>query len=485
MAPVSRRRCQRNNREVIMPYKKEYNRKLVSADEAVRAISPGDVVDYGFFNGKPVVCDQALARRASELKDVMVYAAVTVPPLPEVVRHPGSFIYIDWHWSKLTRMINAAFPPAYYSPVQYHMAPYQFRTIPLEEETGIGYRSAYFDDLEKASGVKQVSIFQVSPMDERGWFNFGPQASACSGNIANARCVIVEVNKNQPVCIGGSEESIHISRVDYIVEAPDNQMLFDAPQVPPTEIDRQIAANIMKFVGNGSCVQLGIGGMPMAVGRMIAESDLKNLGGHTEMLSDAYIDMIESGRMNGASKQIDRFKCVYTFAIGSQKLYDYLHYNRALASYNVDYTNDPRVIAANDRVVSICGAVQADLFSQINAESHNGSQISGNGGMWDFVLGAVWSKGGKSFICMSSTFQDGKKNTFSRIVPALPTGSICTIPRQMVDYIVTEQGVERMTACSTWVRAEKMIKLAHPDFRDGLVKEAEKLKIWKRTNKIA
>ena len=285
--------------------------------------------------------------------------------------------------------------------------------------------------------------------------------------------------------MGGSEESIHISRVDYIVEAPENQNLFDAPNIPPTDIDRNIAGNIMKFIGDGSCIQLGIGGMPTAVGLMISESDLKNLGGHTEMLSDAYIDMIESGKMNGAMKQIDRFKCVYTFAIGSQRLYDYLHYNRALASYNVDYTNDPRTIAANDKVVSICGGVQADLFSQVNAESSGGKQISGNGGMWDFVLGAVWSKGGKSFICMSSTFEDGKNNRISRIVPALPTGSICTIPRQMVDYIVTEYGAERMTACSSWVRAEKMINLAHPDFRNDLIREADKMKIWRRTNKIA
>lgn len=468
-----------------MSYQDEYRRKLVSADEAVKVISSGDVVDYGFFNGKPVVCDQALARRAPELKDVMIYTAVTVPPLPEVAKYPGSFIYIDWHWSKLTRMISVAFPVAYYSPVQYHMAPRQFRDIPLEEKYGVGYRSAYYRDPDRAGKVRQTGIFQVTPMDDHGYFNFGPQASACSGNIANAECVIVEVNKNQPVCLGGSEESIHISRVDYIVEAPDDQLLFDAPQIPPTEIDRRIAENIMGFIGDGSCIQLGIGGMPTAVGHLISRSDLKDLGGHTEMLSDAYIEMIESGRMNGAKKSIDRFKCVYTFAIGSRQLYDFLNYNRALSSYNVDYTNDPKVIAANDNVVSICGAVQADLFSQINAENHDGHQISGNGGMWDFVLGAVWSRGGKSFICMSSTFEDSKKNRYSRIVPALPTGSICTIPRQMVDYVVTEYGVERMTACSTWVRAEKMISLAHPDFRDGLVKEAEKLGIWRKTNKTA
>jgi len=201
------------------------------------------------------------------------------------------------------------------------------------------------------------------------------------------------------------------------------------------------------------------------------------------MFVDAYVDMIESGRMNGAKKNIDRFKCVYTFAIGSQHMYDFMHDNQGLASYPVDYTNDPKVIAQNDDTVSICNAIQVDLFSQVNAETLGSGQVSGNGGMWDFVLGAQWSKRGKSFICLSSTHTNSKGELQSRIVPQLPLASTVTIPRQMVDYIVTEYGAVKLVACPTWMRAEKLISIAHPQFQDDLIKQAEKMKIWTRTNK--
>ena len=149
----------------------------------------------------------------------------------------------------------------------------------------------------------------------------------------------------------------------------------------------------------------------------------------------------------------------------------------------MDYTNDPRVICRNDHIVSICNAVQVDLLSQVNAENRAGSQISGNGGMWDFVLGATWSKGGKRFICLSSTFTDAQGAMHSRILPRFPEGRAVTIPRQMVDYIVTEYGAARMTACPSWMRAEKLIAIAPPDLRDDLIREAEKMKIWRRSNK--
>ncbi len=469
-----------------MPYSEDYNRKLVSADEAVKCINSGDVVDYGFFNGKPVVCDQALARRADELREVSIYTAVTLPPVPEVIKYPESFRYQDWQWSKLTRILHNQFESAYYSPILYHRAPFFYRYLlnqDFDEGLTKGYRSVYYNDA-KGAGVKWIAIVQVAPMDKSGFFNIGPQNSETSAKIEGADVVIVEVNRNMPVCLGGSEESVHISRVDYIVEAPETQACFDAPQVAPSEIDRQIAEHTMNYIHDGCCIQLGIGGMPNMVGKMIAGSDLKHLGGHTEMFVDAYVDMIESGRMDGSKKNIDRFKATYTFAIGSKRMYDFMHNNPALASYPVDYTNDPRVIAQIDNMVSICNAVQVDLFSQVNAESLGSGQISGNGGMWDFVLGAQWSKGGKSFICLSSTFNDSKGNLQSRIVPGFTPGTTTTIPRQMVDYIVTEHGAVKLTACPTWMRAEKIISIAHPKFQDDLIKEAEKMKIWRKTNKI-
>jgi acyl-CoA hydrolase len=239
----------------------------------------------------------------------------------------------------------------------------------------------------------------------------------------------------------------------------------------------------MNYIHDGCCIQLGIGGMPNAVGKAIAKSDLKNLGGHTEMFVDAYVDMIESGRMNGSMKEIDKWRTAYTFALGSTRMYDYLHNNPACVSYSVDYTNDPRVICRLDNFVSINNAVQVDLYSQVNAESEGFKQISGNGGMWDFVLGAQWSNGGKSFICLMSTYKDKDGNRRSRIVPTFSPGSITTIPRQMVDYIVTEYGAIQLRAKPTWMRAEMIISIAHPDFRDDLVKQAEKMGIWRKSNK--
>ncbi len=445
-------------------YASEYKRKLVSADEAVKAVKSGDIVDYGFFNGKPVVCDIALAKRKDELKDVQVYSAVTLPPVPEVAKIRDSFTYQDWQFSKISRILQSNYGLAYYSPILYHQAPKYYR--------------------EGIAPHRNVVINQVAPMDAKGYFNLGPQNSESLANMEMADVVIVEVNKNMPVCLGGSEESVHISMVDFIVEAPDDQLLPDIPGADPTEVDIEVAKHLMEYIHDGSCIQLGIGGMPNAVGKAIAASNLKNLGGHTEMFVDAYVDMMESGRMNGSVKSIDKHKVAYTFAIGSQRMYDFMDKNPGLASHPVNYTNDPRIISRLDNFVSICNAVQIDLYSQVNAESMNNIQISGNGGMWDFVLGAQWSKGGKSFICLSSTFTDSEGNLHSRIMPTFEPASITTIPRQMVDYIVTEYGAVRLAAKPTWHRAELLISIAHPDFQDDLVKAAQELKIWRKTNKL-
>lgn len=469
-----------------MSYTKEYKSKLVSADKAVQVVNSGDVVDYGFFNGKPVILDKALADRAPELRDVSVFTAVTVPPSPEVIKHEGSFIYIDWQWSKLTRMLHAFVQPTYYCPILYHRGPFYYRELltqdPNENFTR-DYRSVYYNDPSKKGTTKWIAMMQVGPMDNAGYFNLGPQNSETSAKIENADIVLVEVNPNMPKCLGGNEESVHISRVDYIVEAPSDQMLYDAPQIEPTDVEKQIAQNVMKYIYDGCCIQLGIGGMPNMVGKLIASSDLKNLGGHTEMFVDAYVDMIESGRMNGSKKSIDRYKCSYTFAIGSKRMYDFMDNNPALASYPVNYTNDPRIIAQLDDMISINNAIEVDLLTQVNAESSGTWQVSGNGGMWDFVLGSQWSKKGKSFICLASTHTNQKGEVKSRIVPQLPLSSVVTIPRQMVDYIVTEYGAVKLTACPTWMRAEKIISIAHPDFRENLIKEAKKMKIWRQSNK--
>lgn len=446
-----------------MRYLEEYRRKLVSADKAAKVVKSGDIVDYGFFNGKPVLFDQALARRKAELNGVQVFSAITLPPVPEVAKIEGSFIYHDWHFSKVSRILQN-YGMAYYSPILYHQAPSLFR--------------------EGISPRRNVAVSQVCPMDNSGFFNLGPQNSATLANMEAADIVIVEVNRNMPHCLGGTEEAVHISMVDYIIEAPDDQHLADIPSVPPSDTDKQIAGHILKHLKDGCCIQLGIGSLYNAIGHAIAESDLKNLGGHTEMFGDAYVEMIESGRMNGRCKEFDRHRVAYTFAIGSRRMYRWMDNNSSIASYPVDYTNDPRNIARLSNFISIVNAIEIDLFSQVNGESMGTKQISGNGGMWDFVLGAQWSKGGKSFICMTSSYTDNEGNLHSRIVPTFLPGTVTTVPRQMVDYVVTEFGVVQLRGKPTWQRAELIISIAHPHFQDELVKAAKEMNIWRRSNKI-
>ncbi len=464
-----------------MNYQEEYKKRLTTADDAVKVIKSGDVVDYGSFNGKPVLCDRALAKRAGELKDVSIYATVTVPPVPEVASFPGSFTYIDWHWSKLTRLLEFKGEP-YYSPMLYQRAPFYHR-----HNKPRSYRSTVYLETQKAQSVKVVAILQVGSMDRYGYFNFGPQCSHTCACIDTADIVIIEVNRNQPNCLG-VENSVHISKIDYIVEAPDDQHLFCAPAASHSEIDSLIAGHIMNFISNGCCIQLGIGSMPNLIGEMIADSDLKNLGGHTEMFVDAFVKMIETGRMNGSKKNIDHNLCAYTFALGSKRMYDFIDNNPGLMACPVDYTNSDETIGSIDNFVSINNALQIDLYSQVNAEclvkDGVAQQISGNGGMLDFVMGAHKSYRGRSFICFSSTYTDSSGNTQSRILPVFEPGTIVTVPRQAVDFVVTEYGAVRLAACPTWMRAEKLISIAHPDFRDDLIKDAERMKIWRRSNRI-
>lgn len=298
-----------------------------------------------------------------------------------------------------------------------------------------------------------------------------------------ADTIIVEVNKNMPRCLGGFEESIHISQVDMIVEGSNPDIASMGAAAPATDVDQAVAKYIVNEIPDGACLQLGIGGMPNAVGSLIAESDLKDLGVHTEMYVDAFVDIAKAGKITGLRKNIDKGRQVYAFGAGTQKLYDYVNENPECMSAPVDYTNDIRQISALDNFMSINNAVDIDLYGQINAESAGTKQISGAGGQLDFVLGAYLSNGGKSFICMSSTFKKKDGTVESRIKPTLDNGSIVTDTRANVHYFVTEYGIVNLKGLSAWQKTEAIISVAHPDFRDQLIKEAEKMHIWKRSNK--
>jgi acyl-CoA hydrolase len=224
--------------------------------------------------------------------------------------------------------------------------------------------------------------------------------------------------------------------------------------------------------------------MPDAVGSLIATSDLKDLGVHTEMYVDSFVDMAKAGKINGSKKSINPFRQTYAFGTGSKKLYDYIDNNPELMIAPVDYVNDVRTISALDNFMSINNAVDIDLFGQVNSETSGIKHISGAGGQLDFVLGAYLSKGGKSFICCSSTYTTKTGELKSRILPTLNQGSVVTDTRPLIQYFVTEYGKVNLKGLSTWQRCEAIISVAHPNFRDELIAEAEKMKIWRKSNKI-
>ncbi len=446
-----------------MNYMEDYKQKLVSADEAVKVIKSGDWVDYGPLCSQVVSLDKALAKRKKELKDIKIWSLLTLypPKVVEVDPLGETFIWHSWHLSGQDRKINGSGRPVYYSSIRYSELP--------------RYVREHIEPID-------VAMLQVAPMDKHGFFNFGPENSHTKAICDRAKTIILEINKNQPRCLGGFEESIHISKIDYIVEG-ENPSLPQLPVLPSSDVDKKAAEFIIEEMHDNCCIQLGIGGMPNAVGKMIAESDLKDLGCHTEMLVDAYLDMYEAGRLTGASKQIDPGKMVYAFALGSQRLYDFIDDNPLCAAYPVNYTNKPSIAALNDYLMTINNAIEVDLYGQVCSESVGTRIISGTGGQLDFVLAAYESKGGKSFVCLPSTKsgEDGKVK--SRIVPILTPGAIVTDPRSVAQFIVTEYGKFEMKGMSVWQRAEGLIAIAHPDFRDQLIKDAEAQGIWRKTNK--
>ena len=424
-----------------MSLESEYQKKSLNSEKAADKINSGDRVVVGLGGGETPAILEALAERKKELSGVTIDQMLPLHNFKylnsgyeQSIKHNG------WFLSKNSRTpVNEK--RADFTPNYFHKAPELFKD--------------YVD--------VNVLLATVSPMDKHGYFSFGISVDYTKPVAEEADLVIVEVNENMPRTLGDS--FIHLSDIDYLVE--NNRQLPELPFSTPGETEMKIGENIAQLVEDGSTIQLGIGNIPTATA--LALENKEDLGIHSEMLSEGIIHLVEKGVVTNRKKSLHPGKIIGSFALGSRKLYDFLDDNPMVEMHPVSYTNDPVNISKNNKMVSINSTLEVDLLGQCASETIGTRQISGTGGQTDFVRGAVNSKGGKSIIALASTAGKGKHST---IVPVLNEGAVVTTSKNEVDYVVTEYGIAHLRGKTARERAEALINIAHPNFRDELRKEA-------------
>ena len=448
----------RNRRGLFMQMRKSAQpARTITPAEAAALVQSGMWIDYCSGILQPDVFDAALAADKDRLRDVKIRSTLTTRPRAVLEQDPDGahFHSLSLHFSGYDRRMHDAGRTSYL-PVNLGEVPdYYRRFIPPVD----------------------ILILKTCRMDADGMFNFSGLNLWHREIVLRAKCVIVEVTDGLPYA-HGPDNGVHVSEVDYILEG-DNSPATELPNPLGTEVDRAVAHLISEEIEDGACLQIGIGGMPNAVCSELLHSTARDLGVHTEMLTDGIVDLYLAGRINGSRKTLMPGKVVYSFALGSRKLYDAIHRNPDFAACPVDFTNLPHNIMANDRVVSINNTTQIDLQGQCASESDGFRHISGTGGQLQFVRGAYASTGGKSFICLSSTYSK-RGEPKSRIVLSLTPGNIVTTPRSDVMYVVTEYGMVNLKGKSVPERAMALISIAHPDFREGLLRQAHEGRIIPR-----
>jgi len=422
--------------------------KARTAAEAAAMVESGWWVDYGFSFNQPDLFDAALAARRQSLRDVRVRGALSLRPRMVAEQDPEQrhFTVENWHFSAYDRRMHDKGATSY--------VPFNFGEAPAL------YRTRLKVDL---------LAIRTTPMDRHGFFNFGVTATYLRAICDAARHIVVETSTALPVC-HGVDNVVHVSEVDAVIEGS-SALLPELPSLPPTEVDRRVCELILPEISDGACLQVGIGGMTNAVCAALAHAPVKDLGVHTEMFVDGMMDLIEAGKITGRRKTTYRGKIVFTFAVGSRRMYDFIDGNEMCMSLPVDETNLTENIARNRNVVSINNAMQIDLSGQVASESSGFRHCTGTGGQLQFVRGAGMSEGGKSFICLSSRFDRGERPR-SRIVLGHAPGTAITTPRSDVMYVVTEYGMVNLKGRSVPDRARALISLAHPDDRDDLERQA-------------
>ena len=421
-----------------MPFQALYDSKRRSAMDAVSLVQNGDFIVVPTGVAEPPELLGALSARRREWRDVKVGQILAIRPYayldPETIEH---IRHVAYFYGGATRAGGQA--------------------------GWIDFYPSYFSEMPQliARGLLPADVVfsLASPMDEDGYFSISLGVDYTLGAIAKARAVVLEVNPNVPFAFGNCR--VHVSQITALVESSDALREVGLPTIGP--VQSAIGQLVAERINDGSTLQIGYGGIPDAV--VMQLSSKRDLGIHTEMMGDGLLSLIECGAVTNQRKNYLPGKTIATFALGSNKLYRYMHRNPALEMYPVDFTNDPYLAGQNDNLVTINATLQIDLLGQCGSESLGFSPYSGTGGQTDFVRAANRSNGGKSFIVLPST---AKNDTISRIVPTLTPGTQVSTSKNDINYVVTEYGVAQLRGKSAGQRARELIAIAHPNFRAEL-----------------
>jgi len=436
---------------MVDKWKELYKQKLMSADEAAKLLESGDAIVAPLSNGQPLGLVNAVAKRIREdnLTDILYVSGVDVR-------------WFDLYHPDLVGKVTVE--SGFVAPATRH---------------GIGQGMFTYTPCRLGETVDMISrcrtvnacTMVVSPMDKHGFFSTGCNVDWGweAAKVSNPRVIIVEVNENMPRTHGNNQ--LHISEVTAVIE--NHIPLVELPHIPVTDKDEKIGRFIADMIEDGSCIQIGIGSMPNSLANFLM--DKKDLGIHSEMLTDSMVDLYEAGVITCSKKNFMPYKWIGSFALGTRKLYDFIHENPLVEMYSTKFVNDPYIIGKNDNMISVNGTMEVDLSGQCASESIGFTQYTGTGGQLDFVQGTWRSKGGKSFLTLYSTYTDKDGEVKSKIVPSLSNGMFITVSRTEVQYVVTEYGVANLKGQNLRTRVKELISIAHPDFRPWLEWQARKM----------
>lgn len=423
--------------------------RRVSAAAAAALVRSGDWVDYGVALCEPDAFDRALAERVPDLHGITIRSMLSMRPRAVLEADPdGERVqWLSWHFSGYDRAMGDVGRASY---------------IPGNLGEIAGYYRRFIEP-------PAVAVLKTCPMDQDGFFNFSAANLWHRAVVERARVVVVEESPGLPHLFG-SENAVHVSEVDYVI-AGDDAPPPELTNPPPGEADRAVARLVAGEVEDGACLQVGIGRMPDAVCALLLDSGVRDLGVHTEMLTDGIIALYRAGLVTGVAKTVFPGQIVCTFGLGSGDFYSTIDRNRDIRCEPVDRVNPPHLIMRNEKMTAINTTTQVDLQGQAASESAGHRHLSGTGGQAQFVRGAYASAGGKSLMCLASTFEKHGERT-SRIVLDLTPGNVVTTGRSDMMYVVTEYGMVNLKGRSVPERAAGLIGIAHPDFREELSRQA-------------